>query len=125
MNIFKGAVRLVTTTAEATAATAGAVGGAAVSGVLGGVRGAVSGVRNGASSGSHSTPAAAVALGLIGAAGLVEWPLLLGIGGTALVIRQLSQNGASPPRMQAVASTNSESAAAPPRQATARNTTAR
>lgn len=110
MNVFKGAFRLVTTTADAAVATAGAVGGAAVSGVIGGVRGVASGVRDGASSGSHSTPAAAVALGLIGAAGLVEWPLLVGIGGTALVIHQLRQNGQSPPpaRLRAVADKGSD-----------------
>lgn len=112
MNVFKGAFRLVTTTADAAVATAGAVGGAAVSGVIGGVRGVASGVRDGASSGSHSTPAAAVALGLIGAAGLVEWPLLVGIGGTALVIHQLRQNSQSPPpaRLRAVADKGSRSA---------------
>lgn len=129
MNIFNGALHLIATTADATAATAGAVGGAAVNGVLGGVRGVVSGVREGASSGSHSTPAAAAALGLIGAAGLVEWPLLLGIGGTALVIHQLRQNGDSPPRLRAASvtgpATNSESSAASvTRRATPRKTTA-
>ena len=111
MNVIKGAIRLVTTTADAAVSTAGAVGGAAVNGVVGGVRGVASGVRDGASSGSHSTPAAALTLGLIGAAGLVEWPLLVGLGGTALVVRQLRQNDRppAPARLRAVADTGSRS----------------
>src|ERR1700732_2391068 len=84
MDVIGGAARVITRTADATTAAAGAVGGAAVNGVIGGVQGPVSGIRNGLSSGSHSTPAAALTLGVIGAAGLVDWPLLLGIGGTAL-----------------------------------------
>jgi hypothetical protein len=33
-----------------------------------------------------------LALAAIGAAGLVEWPVLLAIGGTALVVRQLNRH---------------------------------
>jgi hypothetical protein len=89
---------MVVRSADAAAAAAGAVGGAAVSGVIGGLQGTVNGVKNGVSSGSHSTPAAVLTLGAIGAAGLVEWPVLLGIGGTALVVRQLNQwTGSTPP----------------------------
>jgi hypothetical protein len=91
MNIFRGAARVVARTAEAATAAAGAVGGAAVNGVIGGLQGTANGIKNGLSSGSHSTPAAVLTLGAIGAAGLVEWPVLLGIGGTALVVRQLNQ----------------------------------
>jgi hypothetical protein len=91
MNIFLGAARVVARSAEAATAAAGAVGGAAVNGVIGGLQGTVNGIKNGVSSGSHSTPAAILTLGAIGAAGLVEWPVLLGIGGTALVVRQLNQ----------------------------------
>ena len=90
MNVFQGAVRAVTKTADATTAAAGAVGGAAVNGVIGGVQGVATGLRNGASSGSHSTAAAALTLGAIGAVGLVEWPVLLAVGGTALVVHQLA-----------------------------------
>ncbi|HEV7418931.1 MAG TPA: hypothetical protein VGO30_03705 [Mycobacterium sp.] len=90
MNIVGGAVRVFTQTANAATAAAGALGGAAVNGVIGGVQGTASGVRSGLSSGSHSTPAAALTLGAIGAAGLIDWPLLLAIGGTALVVHQLS-----------------------------------
>ncbi len=90
MDIVRGATRVVTRTADATTAAAGAVGGAAVNGVIGGVQGTVSGLRKGLSSGSHSTPAAALTLGVLGAAGLVDWPVLLVVGGTALVVHQLS-----------------------------------
>jgi hypothetical protein len=91
MGIFGGAARVITRTADVTTAAAGAVSGAAINGVIGGVQGTASGIRNGLSTGSHSTAAAALTLGAIGAAGLVEWPLLLGIGGTALAVHLLSQ----------------------------------
>jgi hypothetical protein len=91
MDIVGGAKRVIYRTADATTAAAGAMGGAAINGVIGGVQGTASGIRNGISSGSKSTPAAALTLGAIGVAGLVEWPLLLTIGGTALVIHQLSK----------------------------------
>ncbi|WP_454198744.1 hypothetical protein [Nocardia sp. Marseille-Q1738] len=97
MNISEGAVDVITRTADATAAAAGAVGGAAVNGVIGGLQGAASGVKSGLSRGSHSTPAAALTLAAIGAAGLVDWPVLLGVGGTALVIRQLNQRSSKQP----------------------------
>jgi hypothetical protein len=91
MNIIRGATRLVTGTANATTAAAGAVGGAAINGVVGGVQGSAAGIRNGLSAGSHSTPAALLTLGAIGATGLVEWPVLLGVGGTALLVRTIHQ----------------------------------
>ncbi|BCI52050.1 hypothetical protein NIIDNTM18_13280 [Mycolicibacterium litorale] len=91
MNIVEGAARLVTGTATAATAAAGAVGGAAVNGIVGGVQGAANGIRDGLSSGSHSTPAALLTLGAVGAAGLVEWPVLAAVGGTALLARQLGR----------------------------------
>jgi hypothetical protein len=91
MNIVRGAVRAVTGTANATAAAAGAISGAAINGVVGGVGGTVGGIRHGLSSGSHSTPAAVLTLAATGATGLVEWPVLLTVGGTALAVRYLSQ----------------------------------
>jgi hypothetical protein len=104
VNLIQGAARVVTQSAEATLAAAGAVGGAAVNGVIGGVQGAVTGIKNGVSSGSHSTPAAALAIAAIGATGLVEWPILLGVGGTAIVVRQLKQRseGQEKPTLAAV-----------------------
>ena len=104
---MQGAVRAITRSAEATTAAAGAVGGAAVNGVIGGMQGTVSGIKNGMSSGSHSTPAAAITLAAVGATGLVEWPILLGIGGTALVLHQLNQRsaGESKPTLTAASDT--------------------
>src|ERR1700694_2017749 len=90
MSILQGRLRVVRQTADAVTAAAGAVGGAAVSGVVGGIQGTALGVRNGVRSGSHSTPAAALTLAALGAAGLVEWPVLVTVGGTALLLRQLN-----------------------------------
>jgi hypothetical protein len=102
MDIVGGAKRVITQTADATTAAAGAVGGAAVSGVVGGVQGTVSGIRNGISSGSRSTPAAAMTLGALGAAGLVEWPVLLTVGGAALVVHHLSRRSDGRPARASV-----------------------
>src|SRR5271163_5079823 len=100
MGVVNGAVRTVTRTAgraaAATTAAAGAVGGAAVNGVVGAVTGAAAGVQKGIGSGSHSTPAAALTLGALGVAGLVEWPLLLAVGGGALLLHRLSRKPEPP-----------------------------
>jgi len=94
MGVVGGAVRGVGRTvnraAEATTATAGAVGGAAVNGVVGGVKGAAEGIQRGIGSGSKSTAAAALAIGALGVAGLVEWPILVAVGGGALVLQRLN-----------------------------------
>ncbi|TFV54414.1 hypothetical protein E4P42_25995 [Mycobacterium sp. PS03-16] len=90
MNVVNGAVRAVTRTADATTAAAGAVSGAAINGAVGALRGTAAGVRDGVGKGSHSTAAAALTLGAVGAAGLVEWPILLAVGGSALLVHQLS-----------------------------------
>ncbi|MFF3575253.1 hypothetical protein, partial [Nocardia jiangxiensis] len=102
MNLSEGMVDVITRTADATMAASGAVGGATVNGVIGGIRGAAVGVRDGVSSGSHSTPAALLTLSAIGAAGLVDWPILLGIGGAALVVQRLGQRSAKPPTPEVV-----------------------
>lgn len=95
MSVVGGAVRNVGKTvnraATATTATAGAVGGAAVNGIVGGVTGAAEGIKKGINSGSHSTPAAALAIGALGVAGLVEWPVLLAVGGGALLLQRLNR----------------------------------
>ena len=77
MDIVGGATRFITGTANATTAAAGAVGGAADqrSDRRCGRHG--QGIRNGLSSGSNSTATAALTFGAIGAAGLIEWPVLL------------------------------------------------
>lgn len=97
MNISEGVVDMITRTADATTAAAGAVSGAAVNGVIGGIQGAASGVKSGLIKGSHSTPAAVLTMAAVGAAGLVDWPVLLGVGGAALVVRQLGQRSGRVP----------------------------
>jgi hypothetical protein len=100
MSVIGGAVRgvsqAVNRAASATTAAAGAVGGAAVNGVIGGVTGAAEGVKRGMNSGSHSTPAAALAFGALGVAGLVEWPVLLAVGGGALLLQRLNRKERQP-----------------------------
>src|ERR1700712_3446405 len=91
MGVVNGVARGVAGMVNATTAAAGAVSGAAVSGVVGGVRGTADGIRAGLSTGSHSTPAAALTLAAFGAVGLVEWPVLLIVGGAALAVRQLTR----------------------------------
>ena len=86
----KVSTRLVSRTADASIAAAGAVGGGPVNGVVGGVQGVVGGVRSGLSSGSRSIPAAALTLAAIGAAGLMEWPVLLTVGGTVMAVHYLT-----------------------------------
>jgi len=100
MSVVGAAARAVGNTvnraADATTATAGAVGGAAVNGIVGGVTGAVDGVKRGVSKGSHSTPAAALAIGALGVAGLVEWPVLVAVGGGALLLHRLHRKSETP-----------------------------
>ena len=79
MDVFRDTLRIPSRTADASIAAAGTVGGATVNGVVSGVQGVVGGVRSGVSSGSRST-AAALTLAALGAAGLVEWPVLLPVG---------------------------------------------
>ena len=93
MNVLGSALRVAARTVEVSVAAAGAVGGAAVNGVVGGVQGVVGGVRSGLQSGSRSIPAAALtvaAVGTAGAVGLVEWPVLLPIGGTLLAVHYVT-----------------------------------
>ncbi|CAA0127007.1 Uncharacterised protein [Mycolicibacterium vanbaalenii] len=127
--VFRG----LTKVADATTATAGAVGGAAINGVVGGAQGAANGVRNGLSSGSRSPAAAALTIGAIGAAGLVEWPLLVTVGGAALVVHKLGQRAgeavapAAPAKKSAPAVTTSpqQSAPAPAKKAPAKKAAAK
>ena len=91
MNIVSGIVQAVGRTADATTAAAGAVGGAAINGVVGGIKGAGAGVRAGLREGSRSSAAAAITLAAVGTAGLVDWPVLLTLGGATLVLHELNQ----------------------------------
>ena len=93
MDVFRDTMRLASRTVDAGVAAAGAVGGAAVNGVVGGVQGAIGGARRGLDSGSRSVPAAALtvaAVGAAGAAGLIEWPVLLPVGGAVLAVHYLT-----------------------------------
>lgn len=90
MGVVRQTLHVASNTVEASVAAAGAVGGAAVNGVLGGVRGVVGGVQSGLSSGSRSIPAAALTVAAVGAVGLVEWPVLLPVGGTLLGVHYLT-----------------------------------
>ncbi len=118
MNTVRRLSRTVGCAATMTTQAAGAVGGAAVNGVVGGVTGAAAGVQRGLSSGSRSTPAAALTLGALGVAGLVEWPVLLAVGGAALLLRQLNQRSDATAAVSKAAPTKSLSAVkSPPRRA--------
>ena len=109
MSFADGAVRTVSGIAEVTTSSIGALGGAAVGSVVGGVRGAVAGVANGTrrgiEQGSHSTSAAVLTMAAAGAIGLVEWPVILTVGGAALVLKQLHERGAQPDRASATMKT--------------------
>ncbi|WP_395309062.1 hypothetical protein V4U86_27825 [Mycobacterium sp. AMU20-3851] len=91
MNIVSGTVGAIGRTADAAAATAGAIGGAAVNGVIGGIKGTGSGIRSGMSQGSRSSAAAALTFAAVGAAGLIEWPVLLTVGGATLLVHEINQ----------------------------------
>lgn len=93
MDVIGGVRRVVVRTADAVTATAGAVSGAVVNGAFGAIEGAATGVANGVKRGGNSSVAAAATIVTIGAVGLVEWPIVAGIGGTALVIHQLGRRG--------------------------------
>ena len=122
MSVVGGAVRgvgkTVSRAATVTTEAAGAVGGAAVNGVVGGVTGAAQGIKRGVSTGSHSTPAAALALGALGVAGLVEWPVLLAVGGGALLLRRMSRKQEAPAPKANLKPVPSEKEKAPPQKAT-------
>lgn len=123
MDILRGATRLATQTANTTTAAAGAVGGAAINGIIGGVQGTARGVRDGLANGSHSTPAALLTLGAVGAAGLVEWPVLLTLGGAVLLVRRFGpHDGAQPQAAAASAAADDKPATSRPRSAPAKST---
>lgn len=91
MSIVDQATRVVLDAARVTTGAVGAVGGGVVGGVNGGIRGAASGIRDGMRGGARSTPTAVLTLAAVGAVGLVEWPVLVTVGGTAVVLRELDR----------------------------------
>jgi uncharacterized protein YdaT len=82
--------------AVAVTGASAAVTGAAYGAATGAVDGAIRGTGQGLGSGPRATPAAALAVAAVGAAGLIEWPVLLLASGTALVVRQLRHQPANP-----------------------------
>ncbi len=78
------------TIAGATTTAAGAASGGALGATRGALRGAADGVRGGAEKGSRSPTAAALTAVALGATGIIDWPLLLTVGGTALVVNRLT-----------------------------------
>jgi hypothetical protein len=125
MDIVRGAGRLVTRGANATTAAAGALGGAVIDGAIEGVQGAMSGIRHGVAEGSHSTPAAALTLGVIGAAGLVEWPVLLAVGGTALAVHEIGRRSGAHVAEPDTPQRSPSGASGAPRKSAPRKSTAR
>jgi hypothetical protein len=111
MNVLRETLRVASRTVDASVAAAGAVGAAAVNGVVGGVQGAVGGVQSGLSSGSRSIPAAALTVVAVGAAGLVEWPMLLPVGGTLLVVHYLTHRSGDARKRASTRRVGSRSAA--------------
>ncbi|MFC9356541.1 hypothetical protein ACFTZB_08155 [Rhodococcus sp. NPDC057014] len=89
MTLMSGAARVATGAGEAATATLGAIGGAAVGGLIGSMKGAATGAAEGARRGSHSTPAAVLTMGAVAATGVVQWPIMAAVGGTALVLDRL------------------------------------
>jgi len=79
------------------------------------VQGTVTGLKTGLSNGSTSTPAAVLTLAAIGATGLVDWPLLLGVGGAALVLHQLNQRNGESDTPRTAADTEPKTTATAPR----------
>jgi len=124
MDVLIGAVQAASRTVDAGVAAAGAIGGAAVNGVVGGVQGVVGGVQSGLSRGSRSIPAAALTVVTVGAAGLVEWPVLLPVGGTLLGVHYLTHrtDGESARRVASRSGAKGRSGSRPSRRA---NTAAR
>jgi len=82
--------------AVAVTGASAAVTGAAYGAATGAVDGAIRGAGQALGSGPRATPAAALAVAAVGAAGLIEWPVLLLASGTALVVRQLRHQPANP-----------------------------
>ncbi len=119
MNVLRKTLHAASRTVDASVAAAGAVGGAAVNGVVGGVQGVVGGVQSGLSTGSRSIPAAALTVAAVGAAGLVEWPVLLPIGGTLLAVHYLTHrsSGASTRRVASRSGANGRSGSRPSKRA--------
>jgi hypothetical protein len=96
MRPFRTPIRAIEDTAAVIAGTAGAVAGATAGAAVGGLGGAYRGAKEGIGIGARSTPAALVTLAAIGAAGLIDWPILLAGGSATLLLRQLRNTNPTP-----------------------------
>jgi hypothetical protein len=111
MDVVRETLGIASRTVDASIAAAGALGGAAVNGVVGGVQGVIGGVRSGLSSGGRSTRAAALTVAAVGAAGLVEWPVLLPVGGMVLGVHYLTHRSGGARKRASTRRVGSRSAA--------------
>jgi len=90
-----GAVTTVAGSAvSATSSVAGATSGAAIGGGVGALRGGVQGAFGGAERGTHSTLAMVTTGVALGITGIVDWPLLLVVGGVAAVLNRRNNTSA-------------------------------
>jgi hypothetical protein len=123
MGIMSLTVRATEDVATATTATAGAAVGATIGAAVGALGGGLRGAAAGIATGARSEPAAVVGLAAVGAAGLVEWPLVLAVGGTALALRQLRRAEVPMQPQTRTRLAPASASAAPPAAATARSGT--
>lgn len=82
--------------ASATTSTIGALTAAAAGTAIGAIEGAVKGFGRGLGTGATSTPIAVLGLVGIGAAGIIDWPILLAGGAAALLLRQFRHTTPTP-----------------------------
>ncbi len=80
--------------------SAAATGGAVIGAGTGAIRGAATGAVAGADSGSRSTPAVILTVAALGAVGIVDWPLALAAGGTALLVNRLTHDPPAGPELR-------------------------
>lgn len=92
MGLLSGTLRASQDSAAAVTGAAGAVTGAVTGAAIGGLSGIIRGGTQGLGIGARSTPAAVLALTAVGAAGLVDWPILVAVGGAAIIMRQVRTN---------------------------------
>ena len=96
MGVVGGVIRTSGNAATVATGAAGAFAGVAVGAALGGAVGIVRGGVRGAGAGAGSAPAAALTMAVVGATGIVDWPVVLVVGGAALALRRLRGSAAGP-----------------------------
>lgn len=124
MSVLSRSIQATQSLADTATSAAGAVAGAAAGGLVGAVGGGVRGAEEGLAPGSRSVPAAALTLAAIGAAGLIDWPVLVALGGGALILSRL-RRGPQETSGSTNAHTATADAARPPTNAATTSTTSR